>query len=370
MHTYTIGGEDIFTAARIGNVHEVQQFIAAGVSVNEKNHNRDTPLHLAAKNGHTKVVKLLLAHGANIEASNKSLLLAAKNDHTKVAKLLLENGVDTEVKDRSLLFAANNGHNEVVKVLIEYGANIETKDNHKQTSLLFAARNNHIEVVKILLANGANIEAKDNHKQTPLLFAAKNGHIEVVKILLTNRANIQASNKHGDTSLHLSAENGHAWVVKLLLQFNDVDVNKKNNNGNTPLHLAAKNGHTWIVKFALKNGADFNVKDGSGYLPLPQIRYLLEKDTALTTAVSIYIGLVITFFSGTVLACTKENMDLSWPKAGGIVAGIALLSVFSSLATYCLCTHNSNKLLKPKTEMEISSIQQYENEQAFLLRQE
>lgn len=368
MHTYTIGGVDIFTAARTGNVHEVQQFIAAGVSVNEKNHNRDTPLHLAAKNGHAKVVKLLLEHGANIEASNKSLLLAAKNGHTKVVEHLLENGVDTEVKDRSLLFAANNNHDKVVEALLAHGANIEVKDNHKQTPLLFAAQNGHIEVVKILLANGANIEAKDNNKQTPLLFAAKNGHIEVVKILLTNGANIQANNKHGDTSLHLSAENGHSWIVKLLLQFNDIDVNKKNNNGNTPLHLAAKNGHTWIVKFVLKNGADFNIKDGSGYLPLPQIRYLLENDTALTTAVSIYIGLVITFFSGTVLSCTKESTGLSWPQTGGIVAGITLLSVFSSLATYCICTHNNNKLLKPKTEVEISSIQQHENEQEFLLQ--
>ena len=59
-----------------------------------------TPLSLAASGGYTNIIKLLLAHGAEINSRTGSklgispLMLAAMNGHTAAVKLLLDMGSD------------------------------------------------------------------------------------------------------------------------------------------------------------------------------------------------------------------------------------------------------------------------------------
>jgi ankyrin repeat protein len=58
-----------------------------------------------------------------------------------------------------LHFAAEHGHAEVARVLLEHGADIEAK--HIETSLHYAAKRGHEEVVRVLLEHGADVEARD-----------------------------------------------------------------------------------------------------------------------------------------------------------------------------------------------------------------
>ena len=58
-----------------------------------------TPLYVAAQNGYTKIVKLLLDNKADVNASRYTngatpLYAAAWNGHTEVVKQLLDNKVD------------------------------------------------------------------------------------------------------------------------------------------------------------------------------------------------------------------------------------------------------------------------------------
>lgn len=52
-------------------------------------------------------------------------------------KLLLKNGADLESKTKigqtPISLAAENGHRDVVQLLLNYGANFESKDNYGQT---------------------------------------------------------------------------------------------------------------------------------------------------------------------------------------------------------------------------------------------
>ena len=66
--------------------------IAAGADVNLPSNDGWSPLHKAAANGHTEIVKLLLAKGAfrnsEYQDGTTPLKLAIKNKHTEIIALL------------------------------------------------------------------------------------------------------------------------------------------------------------------------------------------------------------------------------------------------------------------------------------------
>ena len=118
-----------------------------------------------------------------------------------------------------LLRAARNGHDKLVKMLLEIeGTEINQADNEGATPLLVAAQNGHDKVVEILLREGGiqvNKPWKDG--ATPLFIAAQKGHEKVVKILLEEE-NIQVNKarKDGCSPLEKALQKSHLEVARLL----------------------------------------------------------------------------------------------------------------------------------------------------------
>lgn len=63
-------------------------------------------------------------------------------------------GIDKKLNE-ALLKAAEEGHTDVVKTLLAHGADINTTDKDGWAALSRAAYNGHTAVVKLLLAHGA-----------------------------------------------------------------------------------------------------------------------------------------------------------------------------------------------------------------------
>ena len=102
-------------------------------------------------------VQLALFAGDNDEA----LLAAARKGDLASVKALCEKGAALEAKtpygQTPLYLAAMNGHDEVVRFLIEKGAKTDLKDSFYNASILgFTLERKHFGVAKMLIANGGN----------------------------------------------------------------------------------------------------------------------------------------------------------------------------------------------------------------------
>ncbi len=121
------------------------------------------------------------------------LHIAARIGHSYVAEQLMQNGPAVNARDNlertPLHIAAGNGHFYVAEQLIQHGAAVNARDNQEWTPLHRACINPNAAVAQLLLQNGADLNAACDTGLTPLTLAGSFALIEVVRILLDNRVN-------------------------------------------------------------------------------------------------------------------------------------------------------------------------------------
>ncbi|XP_016405906.1 protein fem-1 homolog B [Sinocyclocheilus rhinocerous] len=201
---------------------------------------RSTPLIIAARNGHDKVVRLLLDHykvdteqtgtvrfdGYIIDGAT-ALWCAAGAGHLEVVRLLVSHNAHvnhtTLTNSTPLRAACFDGRLDIVRYLVEHKADISIANKYGNTCLMIAAYKGHTDVVYFLLERSADPNAKAHCGATALHFAAEAGHLDIVKELVRCQA-AMVVNGHGMTPLKVAAESCKADVVELLLSHADCDV--------------------------------------------------------------------------------------------------------------------------------------------------
>uniref|UniRef100_A0A0E0CKQ3 F-box domain-containing protein n=1 Tax=Oryza meridionalis TaxID=40149 RepID=A0A0E0CKQ3_9ORYZ len=131
-----------------------------------------------------------------------------------------------------------------------------TRERHCETPLAYAVNGANIATVRYLLDHGAHPDKVDNKGFTPLHFAAEEGYCNIVELLLAKGAQVDSMSVRG-TPLHLAATNGQHRVVEILLDHN-ADCNKIVSAVYTPLLVAIYGSSLKCVKLLIKAGADVN----------------------------------------------------------------------------------------------------------------
>jgi ankyrin repeat protein len=116
-------------AAAQGQTESLELLVKAGANVNKKCPLGFTPLRLAVVNGHTAAARLLIDHGANVNDSgddgNTALTVAAFQQRTEIVQMLVDKGanVNLAVGGMSPLMIASVFKNAaIVQILKKAGA--------------------------------------------------------------------------------------------------------------------------------------------------------------------------------------------------------------------------------------------------------
>ncbi|XP_041127950.1 ankyrin repeat domain-containing protein 50 [Polyodon spathula] len=281
------------SAAHAGSTDVVAFLLSKGADAQIQDHQGQTPVMLAARQGHARVIQCLLEWAQREEAVPHlvnhadregwtALRSAAWGGHAEAVRILLEAGAEVDGSDcegrTALRAAAWGGHEEILCTLLNYGAQVDQPDREGRTPLIAAAYMGHKKTVELLLDHGAQVDVQDSDGRTALSVAAQCvpsaaglGYCEVVGLLLERGADPGHKDRDGMTPLLLAAYEGHAEVVELLLEAGaDVDEAAGSQRGShistavTPLLAAASMGHVFVVNTLLFWGAAVDAIDGEG----------------------------------------------------------------------------------------------------------
>jgi ankyrin repeat protein len=205
-----------------------------------------SPLLVATQNRYYKLGAYLLDHGADVNLPNKggwtSLYLATDNRN-------IENG-DYPVRKPDM------DHLDFIKLLLDHGANVNARikdstetrtvftnqwlDENGATAFLRASQSGDLVLMKLLLDHGADPKIDTGLHVTALQVAAGIGWVEGITYEWSPEATLEA--------------------VKMLVDLG-LDVNAQADTGRTAMHGAAHKGRTDVIQVLYDHGGKLDVRD-------------------------------------------------------------------------------------------------------------
>jgi ankyrin repeat protein len=283
-----VSGESLLMSAAAVGVPEVSAaLLAKGADASFRDAEYDqSPLMVAAREGHAAIVKQLLARGADVNAATKVLPAPRFIAPNSVPGFgfgvgILRGGVPQDRGRREpqpggmtpLLYAARHNHVDVAELLLDAGAELNVKEANGIWPLLMAISNNNMPMAHFLLGQqGVLVNDQDWYGRSPIWEAVNVRNLYVhnstfvnnidrapvldfIKALITAGADLNVRTKETPPVRH------HLLEITGTLEWVDF-------TGQTPFLAAAYAGDVTVMKLLLENGADPNIHTVEGTSPL------------------------------------------------------------------------------------------------------
>lgn len=266
------GTTPLHLAVRADDLAKVNKLLAAGADPKAANRYGITPLYLACENANPAIIERLLKAGADPNSTSTegetALMTVARTGVATAAKVLLDHGAKVDAREEwhgqtALMWAVNEGHPAMMKELIAHGADVNAVSSINKwerqntaeprekwlpsgglTPLLFAARQGCVECEQILLDAGAKINTTDPDGISPVLIAIINGHYDAAGFLLNKGADPNLADETGRTALFAAVD------------FNTVPVS----NRPAPRVLDNQISSLDLIRLLLDKGANVNAQ--------------------------------------------------------------------------------------------------------------
>ena len=214
------------TGLEMASAHDLlvvgRTYVEMGAEIHPCSHSTHTPLHTAAANSSTNMVKFLLECGADPNVIANSVLdspcLCATSDVAILSSLVKCGPGYDECHcwrcSRSasgltpLHLAAAVGGEETMRLLVAGGAHIGIRTKHEgETALHLATMSGNIGAVQYLIACGADTRSQNFDGETALQMAMKEHHYSIAKMLLSAARPVTPQTPFNDIP-YVEAESG------------------------------------------------------------------------------------------------------------------------------------------------------------------
>ncbi|KAL6189152.1 hypothetical protein ACLB2K_040542 [Fragaria x ananassa] len=230
--TFGVRNSPLHYSAAQGHHEIVTLLLESGVDINLRNYRGQTALMQACQHGHWEVVLTLILFKATIHRADylnggTALHLAALNGHTRCIRILLADYIPSTPDFWSMLRNALEKEEPITEFDHDVlGQIIDRPADGGITALHMAALNGHLETVQLLLDLGASVCAvtvEDGATidligagSTALHYAACGGNTQCCQILISRGANLKAENANGWTPLMVAHSWHRDWLEEVL----------------------------------------------------------------------------------------------------------------------------------------------------------